>query len=67
MSIQNPQYQAVETPEGMKMVCGWVAACTNTTDKATQHPILGPVPICTQHAQQHDISELLDIDVSVED
>jgi hypothetical protein len=59
-------YAAAMTPQGMRMVCGWFATCTNPTDRAISHPHLGPVPICPRCASEVGVTPELDITVTVE-
>lgn len=61
------QFQATLVNGTMKMVCGYAAACDNTTDEAYEHPVLGPTPICTKHQRFAGIKpdRLIAIEVSV--
>jgi hypothetical protein len=43
------------------VVCEWFALCTNDTDKASTHPVLGPVPICDRCAKRMGITPDLEI------
>lgn len=51
------------TPKG-DVVCAWFARCTNTTRRALEHPILGPVPCCDRCAGAAAV-DLIDFDVEV--
>lgn len=38
-----------------QQLCEWYALCVRPAAGTTPHPILGPVPICTQCAAKHDL------------
>jgi hypothetical protein len=58
--------QAVEVDGVLHLVCAWFGRCGNPTLKATEHPVLGPVPVCTQCARKAHIpdSKLIDCEVT---
>jgi hypothetical protein len=57
--------QAIEVNGVLMLVCGYAAACDTGTLKAYQHPVLGPVPICTKHAAFAGVEDrLIDCEVS---
>lgn len=49
------------------VVCEWFALCTRETTQATQHPILGPVPICARCAERMGIVPELAIVLETEE
>lgn len=47
--------QAIEVNGRLELVCEWFARCMNSTLRATEHPILGTVPVCTRCAMRHGL------------
>lgn len=56
---------AVRTPDGLRLLCEWFAKCANTTEHATEHPVLGFVPICHRCAAVARITDLFEIELTV--
>ena len=51
----------------MTIICEWFALCINPTTQATNHPVLGPVPICKRCAEKMGITPELEIEVNGND
>lgn len=51
----------------LMMVCGYFAACTNTTLKAVDNPAVGPVPVCARCQARMGIPDgrLMDVEVQI--
>lgn len=47
---------AMETPEGLRLVCAWFATCDNPAEWVTRGPlgdgVIGEVPICQRCADR---------------
>jgi hypothetical protein len=65
--MTEPTVQAVEVDGTWRLVCRYFAACGKPTLTATDHPVLGPIPICLGCAAKIDLdaADLIDVEVTL--